>query len=284
MREISCPGCGEMLGVPRELEGGAIRCGVCERIIRPDEQGRPAPSSRADDRDEEPDRPRSRDDDRGRFDEDRPRRSRRPARDADDFDRPKKKSGCGKWVIILGIVGVLGLGCCGGGGFLVYKFAGDPKWEKFNSPDARWSADFPGKPKMEVKPIGGGVSGNTTFYGAQRLFGQEAFGVGYADLDPIGVRASSNETLLNEGLNGILTGPQNAREVSRRNLKMVGVDAKELTVDVTDPQAGKGRMVVRILMVENRLYTLVAVKVGQSAGNPEQTDRFFDSFQLTGKK
>jgi hypothetical protein len=274
VREISCPGCGEVLGVPRELEGGPIRCGVCERVIRPEEQGRPAPQSRTDDRGGRDERNESdRDDDRdnrGRFDADRPRRSRRPARDADDFDRPKKKSGCGAWVIILGIVGVLGLGCCGGGGFLLYKFAGDPKWEKFNSPDARWSADFPGKPKMESKPIGGGVSGNTTFYGAQRMFGQEAFGVGYA--------------LMNEGLSGILKGPQNAREVSRRNLKMAGVDAKELTADVNDPQAGKGRMVVRIFIVENRLYTLIAVKIGQNAANPDQTDRFFDSFQLTGKK
>ena len=65
---------------------------------------------------------------------------------------------------------------------------------------------------------------------------------------------------------------------------MAGVDAKELTVDIDDPQAGKGRMVVRIFMVENRLYTLVAVKVGRGAVAPEQLDRFFDSFQLTGKK
>ena len=153
MREISCPGCGEVLGVPRELEGGAIRCGVCERVIEPHEQGRPAPRSRADDRDDrrgDSDRPRSRDDERDRDrtdDEDRPRRPRRTSRDADDdFDRPKKKSGCGVWIWILGIVGVLILGCCGGGGFLLYKFAGDPKWEKFSPPDGRWSAEFPGQP------------------------------------------------------------------------------------------------------------------------------------------
>jgi len=292
VREISCPGCGATLGISDAMmdsvTGGVIRCGGCHTIVHVDPRSGTDVPEPSEPRGDDSDRPRYRDDgrdERGRFDdEDRPRRPRHESRADDDYDRPKKKSGCGMWVIILGIVGVLGLGCCGGGGFLIYKFAGDPKWEPFASPDGRWSADFPGKPKMETKPIGGGASGNNTFYGAQRMFGREAFGVASADLDPVGVRIASHETLLNEGLNGILTGPQNAREISRRNLKMAGADAKELTVDVNDPQNGKGRMVVRIFIVENRLYTLVAVKMGPSGKDPPDAQRFFDSFRLTGKK
>ncbi len=47
---------------------------------------------------------------------------------------------------------------------------------------------------------------------------------------------------------------------------------------------GAGRMVARVLVADNRVYTLIVVKTGQGAGNPEQTEQFFDSFALTPKK
>lgn len=285
MREISCPGCGEMLGVPRELDGGPIRCGVCERIIRPDEQGRPEPRSRDSDRDEGPRGRDDRPDDRGRFDEDRPRRPRRPSRDADDSDRPKKKSGCGVWIAILGVVGAIALVCCGGGGYLLYKFAGDPTWETFTPPDGRWSADYPGKPKMEVKPLDGVAgAGNSTHYVGQRMFGREAYLVGYGDLNPEDLRFAIRDTILNGGLDGLAKGPMSVREVSRRNLKMAGADAKEAIFDVNDAKLGKGRMIVRIFIADNRVYTLLAVKMGQDGRDAEHAERFFNSFQLTAKK
>lgn len=290
MREISCPGCGEVLGVPRELEVGPIRCGVCERIIRPEEQGRPEPRSREanqDNRGSESDRPRDRDADRyerGRFDEERPQRPRRTERAADDFDRPKKKSGCGVWIAILGVVGVLLLGCCGGGGFLLYKFAGDPTWEKFTPPDGRWSAEYPGKPKMEVKPLEGVAgAGNSTHYVGQRMFGQEAYLVGYGDSGPANLGFAPNEMILNGGLDGIAKGPLSVREVSRRNLKMAGADAKEAIFDVNDAKVGKGRMIVRIFVADNRVYTLIAAKMGQGGKDAEHAERFFKSFQITAK-
>jgi len=270
-----------MLEVPEELGGGPIRCGVCERIIRPEEQGRPAPQNR--------ERPRDREDDpdeRGRFDdEDRPRRQRRTSRDADDSDGPETKSGCGVWIAIIGVVGVLFLGCCGGSGFLLYKFAGDPKWEKFTPPDGRWSADYPGKPKMEVKPIAGVAgAGNSTHYVGQRMFGREAYLVGYGDLNADDLRFAPNEAILTGGLDGVAKGTITAREISRRNLKMAGADAKEAVFDVNDANLGKGRMIVRIFVADNRVYTLIAAKMGQGGKDPEHAEKFFSSFQIAAKK
>lgn len=280
MREVTCPGCGEILGVPKELEGGAIRCGVCERVIDTS-QSTPAvrprrPESREAERADER-RPRESDD---RRDEDAPR-PRRRSREADDFDRPKKKSGCGVWVWIILIFGVLGVVCCGGGGFLVYKFAGDPKWEKFTPADARWGADMPGKPAQETKPLVGAV-GDATYFTSQRMFGQEAYLVGYGDLAQ-GEAGFVNDFVMKESLDGILKGPMNPKEVSRKDLKMSGVAAKELVVDVTDPQNGTGRMIVRVLIADNRIYTLIAVKMGKNGQNPEMAEKFFNSFVLTPK-
>ena len=290
VREVTCPGCGEILGVAPELEGGRIRCGVCERVIETAEEApRPKPPQ-SNDRDAprgddplERGRNRYRSDDQNDDDAPRSRRRSRSNRD-DDYDKPKKKSGCGMWAVILGVAGVLILGCCGGGGILVYKFS-DPKWEKFTPPDGSWSADFPGKTKMESKPIEGAPeAGNATFYVAQRLFGREAFLVGFAELNPLELRLRTAEMILNDSLDGILKGSLSPREISRRNLKMVGVDAKEITLDVVDPKMGAGRMVARVLVADNRIYTLIVVKAGQGAGNPEQTEQFFNSFALTPKQ
>ncbi len=290
MREVTCPGCGEILGVSPELEGGRIRCSVCEQVIETAEKSpRPKPLQ-SNDRDAprtddplERGRNRYRSEDRDDNEAPRSRRRTRSNRE-DDFDKPKKKSGCGMWVWILGITGVLILGCCGGGGFLAYKFS-DPKWEKFTSPDGSWSADFPGKTKMESKPIEGAPeAGNATFYVAQRLFGREAFLVGFAELNPLELRLRTVEQILIESLDGILKSPMSPREISRRNLKMAGVDAKELTLDVIDPKMGAGRMVARVLVANDRIYTLIVVKTGQGAGNPEQMEQFFNSFTLTPKK
>ncbi len=266
VREIPCPGCGEILGVPEELDGGPIRCGVCERVIQTGERSADNRPRRSEERE----------------DDDAPRR--RPRAD-DDFDRPrKKKSGCGPWVWILGIIGVLALVCCGGGGVLLNMFVISPKWEKFTPPDARWSAEFPGKPTMETKPIENVPgAGNGTYYTGQRLFGQEAYLVGYADLKAENMQFVSAEQVMNESLNGILKGPMSAREVSRRNLKMTGVDAKELVIDVTVANAGSGRMVVRVLVADDRFYTLIAVKMGSGGKNPEYAEKFFNSFSVTAK-
>ena len=271
VREIACPGCGEVLGVPAELDGSPIRCGVCERIIQTGER---TTESR-------PRRSEERDDDRRDRDERRPRRRSRA--DA-DFDRPQKKSGCGVWVWILGITAVLVLGCCGGGGVLLNMFVINPKWEKFTPPDARWSAEFPGKPTMETKPIEGVAgAGNGTYYTGQRMFGQEAYLVGYADMTTDKFNFVSPEQVMNESLDGILKGPLSAREISRRNLKMSGVDAKELVIDVTVAGAGNGRMVVRVLVADDRFYTLIAVKMGSDGKNPEHAEKFFNSFGVTAK-
>ena len=280
MREVPCPGCGEILGVPKELEGGAIRCGVCERVIDTSQSSPAARPQRSESRDEErADKRRLRDSDDHR-DDDAPR-PRRLSREDDDSDRPKKKSGCGVWVWIILIFGVLGVVCCGGGGFLVYKFAGDPKWEKFTPADARWSADMPGQPKMETKPLVGAV-GDATYFTSQRMFGQEAYLVGYGDLAQ-GEAGFVNDFVMKESLDGILKGPMSPKEVSRKDLNMSGVAAKELVVDVTDPQNGSGRMIVRVLIADNRIYTLIAVKMGKSGQNPELADKFFNSFVLTPK-
>ena len=287
MVEIPCPGCGEVLAVPNELADGPVRCGACHRIIQPTERDRPAPKNRSQDRDDRRDSDRSRDDNRdsrGRFDdEDRPRPSRRSARDDDDFDRPKKKSGCGIWIWIIGISGVLILGCCGCGGFFVYK-ASDPKWEKFSPPDGRWSAEFPGEPKMEVQPAKGVGGVASTHYAAQRLLGQEAYLVGSADSGVVQKLNPLHDAMLTAGLDAVAKEPTTTREVSRRSLKMAGVDAKEGVFDITDPKFGQGRAVVRILIVDDRVYTLVAIKAGKQGQNPEHAERFFNSFQPTVKK
>ena len=55
-----------------------------------------------------------------------------------------------------------------------------------------------------------------------------------------------------------------------------------LVVDVTDPQNGSGRMIVRVLIADKRIYTLI-VKMGKNGENPEMAEKFFKSFVLTPK-
>ena len=140
---------------------------------------------------------------------------------------------------------------------------------------------MPGQPKMETKPLVGAV-GDATYFTSQRMFGQEAYLVGYGDLAS-GEAGFVNDFVMKESLDGILKGPMNPKEVSRKDLKMSGVDAKELVVDVTDPQNGSGRMIVRVLIADKRIYTLIAVKMGKNGENPEMAEKFFNSFVLTPK-
>jgi hypothetical protein len=279
MPEITCPHCGQRLEVPADLVGQQMLCGACECVIEPQA---PTLARRA---------TRIRED----YDDEEPRPRRRFRDDEDDGEplprRRRKKKGSLLWLwLLLGFGGVALIAAVVGGiVFIGYKIA-NPSWKSFTPPDGRFTADFPGgNPKMQNQPIPrpNGPTIPMTIYLAETSFGREAYFVGYMDISPDEMPRSRGEieTILNSGLDGMKDKSPNGgtmKEIRRSNLTMSGQPAKELVADFTDPAACSGRAVVRIVLIDNRVYILMVLGIGNGV-SPANTERFFSSFKPTVK-
>ena len=150
---------------------------------------------------------------------------------------------------------------------------GGARWTVFDSPAGRFRAAFPSAPlRKEGKlrtEIGEVRSVRHTADDAQATYD-----VAYNDYPAAGIAKLSPEKLLDTVRDGLVyqAKGQLAGEKPFRLGKVAGRDLEIAGGDGT-------RYLVRLLLVEHRLYQLTAM-----ARPPAQPDveRFFDSFQLTG--
>ena len=145
--QVACPSCATQLNIRDEHAGRAVKCPKCGNVIPPAQAAEPPPipptvaaspppppadagnlpNSRPTAKPAATRPPRDRDEEDD--DRDRPKRRKPRRRDDDDDDRPRERPAKGKsnTPMILGIVGLFLLTCCGSGAYGIYYFVSKVK-------------------------------------------------------------------------------------------------------------------------------------------------------------
>jgi hypothetical protein len=185
--------------------------------------------------------------------------------------KPKrKKSGS---VLLWGLLGggcLCLLLCLGGGGAVAYLIWGhSPSWKEFSPPDGRFTATFPGTPKLQTKQAMGQT---IQMYILELSWGQFAYSVAYNDLG-VDAEAMGGKAVLEGAARGL-----GGNIKSQKDLRLQGHPGKEVVVEM---QQGGITMVLtnRIYVVKNRMYQVVVAGV-KGKEPPASFPRFLDSFKL----
>jgi predicted Zn finger-like uncharacterized protein len=305
--ELTCPTCAGRLRVGDEAAGRQIRCGRCQTVLSapepPPAPPAPPPFELVDDPDERPARRRRDDDDDDRSarrarrdeyddDDDRPRRRaldeddderpRRARRDEyDDDDRPRRRrrgpapssgySPLAVVAVVLGVVLLGGIACCGGG----YMLLPGEDWKRHQSAAGGFAVDLPGPAKSDLPIPGLKNEPGLKVEGTMLLKRGEFFAVFYRDL-PFG--AVAGQEALDEAVKGIRNEPDIRQVVRNEQLTVSGFAGREVEYLYSDG----GTYVARIVITPQRLYIAVA---GGRFVRPGNTNvrRFLDSFEVTDK-
>jgi hypothetical protein len=277
VQETQCPKCGEWLGVPPEFADRPVKCGSCGRVIQPHERqpapAPPPPPPSAGPRFPESDPPRS-------------RGPRFPEKEFDDYPPPRRKGG-GVWVWLLLGMGAFGFCCCGGVGFL-FLAAANPKWEPYTADNGAFTADFPGKPEYKTNAFQwkdkDESPGTSHEYGAVQLMNAQGFAVHYTDLPKSMLTFRwSDEKLLKAGLEEYKRDSTNFTVKSSTETTVGKYKAVDVEGTTTHPQHGLLQVSVRVVIVGDRVFTLIAAGKERAKLTPAK-DRFFNSFKPADPK
>jgi hypothetical protein len=279
VREVPCPQCGEYLGVPVEFERGPIRCGACSRVIQAHEhspQQNRAPQSAADTRQDD-------DDDSSRntrLDDDGQPKQRKPRTRREDDDSPPRKPRSNRLLLVLfGWVTVFGLVCCGCGGVAIWQVS-KPEWTPYTTKE--FTVTFPKAPTYSdtVYTTGDGKTERLQQYLSQLPFQQQSYIVLHTPL-PKGTGKVWREAQMNALVDELKkSGQFGFQETSRTNKVISGQPGIEVEGTGQHPQAGQSTMIVRLVVIERRMFVLVALGKDRKK-MAENMQRFFDSFIVT---
>ena len=152
-------------------------------------------------------------------------------------------------------------------------FAADD-WKDYSSPEGRFSVEFPGTPQQAKQPmqtkVGTLVARLTMLSSSNSLF----YGVLYLDYPKATLEKFSADDLLEGSRESAIKRVKGGRLAGEEKISLAGNPGRQFTVDAP----GDVRMTVRVYLVMNRLYWLIAsVKSGDKDADPK---RFFDSFKL----
>jgi len=269
VQETQCPQCGEWLGVPPEFADRPVKCGACGRVIQPNERhaAPPPPPSRSAPQFPRDDTPAS-------------RSPRFPDQPQDETYAPPRKKGGLLWLWLLLGLGGFGFCCCGGGVLLLIA-AANPKWEPYTAENGAFTADFPGKPIYQTKPVKwpDDKEGIGHEYGALQPLQQQGVGVHYADL-PKSMKAirPTDKKLLKLGLADFKATSTNFTVQSSVETQHGRYEAMDVEGTMTDPKQGLLQVSLRVMIVGDRVFTLIAAGKDRKKLQPTR-DKFFDSFK-----
>jgi len=233
-----CPQCGEVLEIPPEMARQPVRCGACAKVFTP---GEAAEFEAA------------------------PRRRRR---------REPTPSGRRTLFIVLGIVGVLGLLCCGGLGFIIYKMM-NPVWQPYDSPAGQFTAKFPSGPVTAGSVATGRGAETASGVVATRELLQEDF---FVYMVPLSLADSvrKSDKLLQELADGLVKQSGATEERPRVLRSFAGSEALELAMEEIDGRHTQ----MRIVLANDRAYLVGVTGPGHPDGSP-WVQEFLDAFYPT---
>lgn len=142
---------------------------------------------------------------------------------------------------------------------------GKINWKEFSDPAGKFSAEFPGEPKKEVRSQMGLTM---TMHLVELRNG--AYGVSVVDVPP--------GTPINYP--GAIQGmaASNDGTVTKQNdWKFEGATGKEVEMTIKKPKTGYAS--ARIIVLNNRMYQVLAIGTNTSLDNAD-VKKFFDSFKI----
>jgi hypothetical protein len=146
-------------------------------------------------------------------------------------------------------------------------------WIEFTSKEGRFSATFPGKPKV-TKEAGEGIA--TTTCEVSRDRGTIGYLIVFKDFTPANPNADPKTVL------DAIAKKQAKNTRKKRDIKLNGFDGIELVLDLDD-RGLKMSMTNRIFFVKGRLYQVLVVQTANAKEKP-QVEKFLDSFKLHDKQ
>ena len=139
-------------------------------------------------------------------------------------------------------------------------------WKEFTGPDGKFTVLMPGTPKEQSQPAP--VPGLTVKMYMVDL-GSSAFAVSTTDLPP------GTPFDYTAGVQGAIQGYQ-GKLLSSTDVTIGGSKGKAFEAEIAKP---KGYVSGQMVVVNNRLYQLIAIGSNARTSNPD-VQKFFDSFKL----
>ncbi|MEZ6068150.1 MAG: hypothetical protein R3B90_21100 [Planctomycetaceae bacterium] len=167
--------------------------------------------------------------------------------------------------------------------FLGGSLSADDEWVHVESLQGRFQADFPAQPEESTQQIesDAGRVPHTTLL-TELEGGQVAFGIVYSDYPPATIEARGQRML--EDVRSSAVQNLKGQLISEVDLTFNGQPAREFSIS----GAVEGSPLFyhsRVFVVDNRLYELRIVRVGEAPVDLADAVRFFSSFRApsTGK-
>jgi hypothetical protein len=151
-----------------------------------------------------------------------------------------------------------------------------PRWRTVEPEDGMYRCDFPSVTQVEETSTLDLPFGKVTVKTVGCTFRrrEESYLVRYLDVPP---ERQLGPRLLDDGCTFSLTQFKEAKAIERKELIQDGLPCVEQRASF----AGNGYLVVRTFLARNRLFMLLAINATQGK-EPSQTQRFLDSFRVTG--
>lgn len=189
------------------------------------------------------------------------------------------------WVWLLLGFGGFAL-CCGGCVVMGVIAALNGKWEPYTADGGAFTAEFPTKPVHQEKTFKwkDDTSGKSHEYASVLVLQGQGVGVHYADL-PKSMKAirPTDKRLLKLGLEDFKANSTNFT-VQNETFQTIGkYEVLDIEGTMTDPQQGLLQVSLRVMIVGDRVFTLIAAGKDRKKMQPTR-DRFFNSFKPADPK
>ena len=150
------------------------------------------------------------------------------------------------------------------------------QWEKFSSPEGKFSILMPVKPTQEKQTTGSSsLSLETNLFKASSNSNQATYSVSYTDFPR--ELAQLPPSFLFDSLSSRFTSDRKLKLLKQQDIKLNEYPGKEFQFEAP----GETIITYRAYLVDNRLYQVIS-EIPKSAGNASSSDseKFLNSFQL----
>ena len=145
------------------------------------------------------------------------------------------------------------------------------QWQRYESPDGKFTVDFPATPVARDEPIPSGTGGTYTSHSLNtRASEHAAYGCSWWEDPSVGNRSSEDvlDRARDNGIRGV-----GGTLISEKKINVHGYPAREIQASAR----GNATFENRIVLVGTRIYSLIAVDTAGKRDS-KNVERFFDSF------